>query len=69
MSHLIVVETENAAYVGFEEATAVQAKPAQTGCDIYAKPDKKNTTSNAADIYSSVDKSKRKGVVRLTMDS
>jgi len=65
---VIVVETENAAHQSFEGAHAVLAKPtkkmlAQTapGGEIYAKPDKKKIASNAADIYSSVDKARGKG--------
>jgi len=65
---VIVVETENAAYQSFDGAHAVLPKPtkkmlAQTapGEEIYAKPVKKTIAPNPADIYSSVDKSKRKG--------
>jgi len=64
----IAVETENAAYERFDGAHAVHAQPAKkltqtaTGGEIYAKPDKKKIASNAADIYSIVDKSKRKGL-------
>ena len=64
----IAVETENAAYERFDGAHAVHAQPAKekltqtaTGGEIYAKPEKKKIASNAADTYSSVDKSKRKG--------
>ena len=64
----IVVETENAAYESFDESHAGLSKPAMkklaqtaTEAEIYAKPDKKNIASNVADIYSSVDKPKRKG--------
>ena len=65
---MIVVETVNTAYESFEGAHAVLAKPTKnklaktaTGGEIYSKPEKKKIASNAADVYSSVDKSKGKG--------
>ena len=65
---LIVVETENAAYESFEGAHAVLAKPTKkklaqtaTSGEFYSKPEKKKIASNAADVYSSVEKSKGKG--------
>ena len=66
------METENAAYESFDGATAMHAKPAkkklaQTGSDISPKDDNKDIASNAADLYSSVDKSKRKGFSTFTM--